>query len=107
MVTGDTFDQMVLEGRGPIAVEFMSYSCEHCRAMEPVIDQVAEMVKSKGTIFKVNIATDPELGDRCGVRATPTLVMFLDGKKVGQAEGPSPSVASVLTAVSQPFRVIK
>jgi len=103
-VTQETFDQLVLNGTGPIAVEFMSYSCEHCRAMEPVLEKVAEMVKSKGTIFKVNIAVDPELGDRCGVRATPTFVMFLNGNIVGRSEGPSPTVSSIMTAVAQPFR---
>jgi len=46
-VTENTFKPRVLEGQGPIAVEFMSYGCIHCREMEPVLQQVAEMVKSK------------------------------------------------------------
>ena len=107
VVTASTFEELVLNGGGPIVVEFMSYGCEHCRAIEPVLEQVAEIVKSKGRIFKVNVALDRELGDRYGVRATPTLVMFLNGNQVGQIEGPQPTVASVLTAVAQPFRAAK
>lgn len=104
MVTSATFDDLVLHGEGPIAVEFMSYSCEYCRAIEPVIEQVAEMVSSKEKIFQVNIATDPELGDRFEVQGTPTLTMFLNGEKVGQVDGVQPTVSSVLAAVAQPFR---
>ena len=106
-VTLSTFDELVLNGEGPIAVEFMSYSCEYCRAMEPVLEQVAEMVKLKEKIFKVNIATEPELGERYDVQGSPTLLMFLSGKRVGQVEGPPATVSSVLTAVSQPFRSMR
>ena len=47
-VTSSTFTRLVLEAEGPIAVEFMSYGCAHCRAIEPVLEQVAEMVKGPG-----------------------------------------------------------
>jgi thioredoxin 1 len=102
-VTGSTFKPWVLEGKGPITVEFMSYGCVHCREMEPILQQVAEMVKSKGKIFRVNTADDQELTDSYEIQGTPTMVMFLNGKEVGRAEGPSPTVASVLTAVTHPF----
>ncbi len=106
IATGETFTQLVLKGDGPIVVEFMSYSCEYCRAMEPVLEQVAKMVKSKEKIFQVNIASDKALGDRYAVRVTPTLMMFYHGKKVGQVEGPTPTVSSLLTALAQPFRSV-
>jgi thioredoxin-like negative regulator of GroEL len=106
-LTRSTFDQFVLKGDGPISVEFMSYSCEHCRAMEPIIEQVAVMMKSKAKIYKVNIVSDPELGNRFDVQATPTLATFLNGKIVGWAVGPKPSVSSILTAIAHPFRSFK
>jgi len=102
-ITSRTFALLVLEGKGPIAVEFMSYGCAHCQTIEPVLQQVAEMVKQKENIFRVNVAVEPELADRYEIQGTPTLIMFLDGKEVGRVEGPSPVVSSVLTAVRQPF----
>jgi thioredoxin 1 len=60
-VTGSTFASLILEARGPIVVEFMSYGCVHCRAIEPVLEKVAETVKSKEKIFRVNAAVDEEL----------------------------------------------
>ncbi len=84
-------------------VEFMSYGCAHCRAIEPVLQQVAELVKSKEKIFRVNIAVEHELAESYEIQGTPTLIMFLNGREVGRNEGPHPTVSSVLTVVTQPF----
>jgi thioredoxin 1 len=102
-VGSSTFDALVLQGEGPIAVEFMSYGCAHCRAIEPILQQVAEMAPPRAKIFRVNIAADPDLADRYEVGGTPTLVMFRDGAEVGRVEGPSPTLAGVLAAVTEPF----
>ena len=102
-ITSATFKQWVLEGSGPIVVEFMSYGCVHCRAMEPILQRVAEMLKSKEEIFRVNTAVEPELSESYQVQGTPTLIMFLQGREVGRFEGPPPTVESVLAAVTQPF----
>jgi thioredoxin 1 len=102
-VTRGTFNAWVLEGQGRIAVEFMSYGCVHCREMEPILQQVAEMVKFKEKIFRVNTADDRELPESYEIRDTPTVVMFLKGKEVGPVKGPAPKVSSVLTAVTHPF----
>jgi len=103
-VTGEEFNALVLEGTGPIAVEFMSYGCPHCRTIEPVLQRVAEMVKSKVKIVRVNVAIEQELASSYNVEATPSLIMFLNGRQVGRIEGPSPTVASVMTAVTHPFK---
>jgi len=103
-VTGDEFNAVVLEGVGPIAVEFMSYGCPHCRTIEPILQRVAKMVKTKVKMVRVNVAIEQELASSYNVEATPSLIMFLNGRQVGRIEGPSPTVASVLTAVTHPFK---
>ena len=103
-ITRDDFKAVVLEGAGPIAVEFMSYGCPHCRTIEPVLQRVAEMVRSKVKIFRVNVAIEQELASSYDIEGTPNLIMFLNGRLVGRIEGPSPTVASVLTAVTHPFK---
>jgi thioredoxin 1 len=102
-ITSSAFTRLVLEAEGPIVVEFMSYGCAHCRAIEPVLEQVAEMVKAQEKIFRVNIAVEQELAGSYQIQGTPTLVMFLKQKEVGRIEGPSPTVSSILAAVTQPF----
>jgi thioredoxin 1 len=98
-----TFRADVLEAQGPVAVEFMSYGCAHCRALEPVLQKVALRLLDDERIFRVNVALEQELARDYGIEGTPTLVMFRDAREVGRVEGPSPTVASVLRAVTLPF----
>ena len=102
-VTGTTFAPSVLEGEGPIAVEFMSYGCAHCRVLEPILQQVAKQVATKERLFRVNITTEEGLAESYGIAGPPTLIMFLNGKEVGRVDGPHPTVRTVLAAVTQPF----
>lgn len=102
-ITAGTFAPLVLAGKGPIVVEFMSYGCSHCRALEPILQQVAARVAAKETIFRVNVAADGGLADSYGINGTPTLIMFLNGQEVRRVDGPHPTVESVLAAVTQPF----
>jgi thioredoxin 1 len=101
--TGSTFSALVLQAKRPIVVEFMSYGCAHCRVIEPVLEQVAEMLKTKETIFRINTAVDQQLADTYEIRGTPTLIMFRNGNEVGRAEGPHPTLSSVLRIVTEPF----
>lgn len=102
-VTTSTFQRLILEEQGPIVVEFMSYGCAHCRILEPVLQQVAEIVKSNEKIFRVNIAVEPELARVYEILGTPTLIMFLNGAEVGRVDGLRPTVPNVLKTVTQPF----
>jgi thioredoxin 1 len=102
-VTEATFESLVLKSTGPVAVEFMSYGCAHCRAIEPVLRQVAETIQSTEHIFRVNAAVDQTLAGRYDIQGTPTFVMFRNAREVGRVEGPHPTVAAVLAAVTQPF----
>ena len=95
---------MVIDGEGPIAVEFMSYGCAHCRLIEPVLQEVAEMVGPKEKICRVNIAIEPELANSYEIQGTPTFIMFLNGSELERVEGPQPTLSSVLTMVTAPFK---
>ena len=102
-VTGDTFSPLVLEGKGPIAVEFMSYGCGYCQAIEPFLQQAAETLQSKEKIFRVNVPVEQELAGSYEIQGTPTFIMFQNGREVGRAVGPKPTISSVMTVLTQPF----
>jgi thioredoxin 1 len=104
-VTHRNFLQLVLNAQGPVAVEFMTYGCIHCRVIEPVLQQVAEAVKSKVTIFRVNIAVERSLAEEYEIQGTPTFIMFLNGAEVDRVEGPRPTFSSVLTMATHPFHL--
>jgi thioredoxin 1 len=102
-VTGKSFKRLVLEDSGAVVVEFMSYGCAHCRVIEPTLQKVAELVKDQKKMFRVNVAIEQELADIYAIRGTPTLIMFRNGTEVGRTDGPSPTLAVVLSAVTRPF----
>ena len=102
-VTGTTFQNLVLDGHGPIAVEFMSYGCGYCRALEPVLEKVAAAVEPQETVFRINVAVDEDLAEAYAIDGTPTFVMFLNGNEVGRAAGPHPTAPKVLAALTEPF----
>jgi thiol-disulfide isomerase/thioredoxin len=97
------FEANVMQGRGPIAVEFMSYSCAYCAAMEPVLQQVAETLRSREQIFRVNVAIEVDLASTYEIEGTPTLIMFSDGREVARSEGLAPDAETVLEALTAPF----
>jgi thioredoxin 1 len=101
--TEASFTTLVLEGEGPIVVEFMSYGCAYCRALEPILQRVAEMVPPTQTIYRVNTALAADLMDSYQVTGTPTLLMFLNGTEVGRAAGPHPTVESLLEIFRSAF----
>jgi len=102
-VATSAFDALVLQGSGPIAVEFMSYGCGYCRAIEPMLQEVAEVLDSKEQIFRVNIDSEEELAGSFDIQGTPTFIMFLDGNEVGRVEGIQPTLENVMAAVTEPF----
>lgn len=103
-VTISDFQRLVLDAPGPTVVEFMSYGCAHCRVMEPILQQVATMVKPAETIFRVNIGQDQELAESFRVQGTPTFIMFLEGLELARVEGPPPTLSTVLAAVTGPYK---
>jgi thioredoxin-like negative regulator of GroEL len=102
-VTQSTFRQRVLDSQAPVAVEFMSYGCTHCRTIEPLLQQAAREIEAQEQVFRVNVAVQPDLAAEYGVEGTPTLIMFRAGREVGRAEGPSPTLSSVMAALTAPF----
>ena len=103
-VDGSSFDSVVLGAAGPVTVEFMSYSCAHCRAIESALQTVSEAVGPAQKIYRVNVALEPALASRYGVSGTPTLLMFLQGTEVARVEGPPHEVDDLLQVVRQPFQ---
>jgi len=101
--TESTFTSLILEGEGPIVVEFMSYGCAYCRELEPVLQRVAEMLPDNQKIFRVNSALAADLMSAYQVTGTPTLLMFLDGNEVARAAGPHPSVNAILEILRDAF----
>ncbi len=86
-VTDADFEEMVLKADLPVLVDFWAAWCGPCRAIAPVIDQLADEYEGKVKIAKMNVDENPATPGRYGIRAIPTLILFKDGNVVDQITG--------------------
>jgi thioredoxin 1 len=79
-VTDKNFEQEVLKSDGVVIVDFWAEWCGPCKAMSPVVDELASELKGKVKVVKVNIDESPEAPTTYGVRGIPTFMAFKGGQ---------------------------
>ena len=86
-VSDADFENEVLKADGPVMVDFWAEWCGPCKALSPIVDEVADEVAGKMKIVKVNIDENPNAPTKYGVRGIPTLMVFKDGELVDTKVG--------------------
>ncbi len=86
-VTDSDFDAVVLKSSMPVLVDFWAAWCGPCRAIAPVIDELAAEYDGKAKICKMNVDENPSTPGKFGIRAIPTMIVFREGKVVDQITG--------------------
>ena len=89
-VTDDTFESNVLKASGPVLVDFWAEWCGPCKAIAPVLEDLARDMAGKVTIAKINIDENPTTPSKYGVRGIPTLMLFKDGQVAATKIGTLP-----------------
>lgn len=89
-VTDNDFESEVLKADGPVLVDFWAEWCGPCKTLSPLVDELAEDMKDKIKVVKVNIEDAPEAPTKYGVRGVPTLMIFKDGEVVASRVGGLP-----------------
>jgi len=89
-VTDATFDQEVLKSPTPVLIDFWAPWCGPCRAIAPIIDELAGTYAGRLKVVKINVDDNPETPSRYGVRGIPNLLIVKGGQVKDQIVGAVP-----------------
>ena len=86
-LTDANFRSEVLESKTPVLVDFWAPWCGPCKAIGPVVEELAEEYAGKVQITKMNVDENPATPGKFSIRAIPTLILFKNGKVLDQITG--------------------
>ena len=101
-VSDATFDSEVLKSPLPVLIDFWAPWCGPCKAIAPIVDELAGEYAGKLKIVKMNVDENPRTPAQYGVRGIPNLILFKDGTVQQQIVGAVPKahlVKAITTVV--------
>ncbi|MDR2108577.1 MAG: thioredoxin [Coriobacteriales bacterium] len=90
VLSTDNFDATVLESDKPYLVDFWAEWCGPCRALGPVIEELADSYPDKLAVGKLNVDDNRAIASRYNVMSIPTVILFKDGQPAATSVGAVP-----------------
>lgn len=89
-LTDATFDAQVLKSDVPVLIDFWAPWCGPCRAIAPIVEEVAQAYAGRAMVGKINVDEDTRVAANYNISAIPTLLLFKNGQVVEQLVGAVP-----------------
>jgi len=86
-ISDSSFDSEVIQSEKPVLVDFWAPWCGPCKAIGPIIEELAGEFSDKIKFAKCNVDDNPVSPGKFGIKAIPTLIFFKQGKVVDQITG--------------------
>ncbi len=87
VVDGSNFDQVVLQSKTPVLVDFWAAWCGPCRMVAPMVEELAEEYEGKISFAKLDVDQNPKTASQYGIMSIPTLLIFKNGAPVSNIVG--------------------
>jgi thioredoxin 1 len=89
-ITDDNFDAQAMQSALPVLIDFTAAWCPPCRAIAPHVAAIASAYEGRLRVGTCDVEANPELTAKLDVRSMPTLMLFKQGRVVGQIVGAVP-----------------
>ncbi len=89
-IDDSNFDQIVLQAKTPVVVDFWATWCAPCRMVAPIVDELAEEYSGRISFAKVDVDQNSKIATRYGIMSIPTLLVFKKGEPVSHIVGYKP-----------------
>ena len=89
-IDDSNFEQVVLNSKIPVLLDFWAAWCAPCRMVAPVVDELAQEYDGKVSFGKVDVDQNPKIASKYGIMSIPTLILFKDGKPITNMVGFKP-----------------